>query len=97
MTLKKLLQASKIPPPSLLVVIKDGEVQDLYLIIEGVPLKKIPPTDVPIYLLAAFYAFNISYPKSLSHFYDLLEYVCLGTKKKKPGTILSNFVASLPK
>ena len=83
------------PSPSFLVLIKDGEIRDHYLVVEGIPLESGPPTDIPLHLLAAFYAFNIQYPKSLSNFYNLLEYVCLGTRVKKPSTTLSKFVASL--
>ena len=76
-------------------LMKSGEVIELYIIIEGVTFKLPLNSDIPIYLLASFYVFNISYPKSLTNFYNLLEYICLESKINKPSVAFSKFVASL--
>ena len=43
----------------------DGSVKEVFLICEGQVLCKISPELSPLYVLAAFYAFNMKYPKGL--------------------------------
>lgn len=57
------------PAPTLLVTMKEtGQVGEIYLVIEGVNFQKVREKETPIALLAAFYAFNIIYPKHLVPF-----------------------------
>jgi len=49
-------------------------------------------TEAPLVLLAAYYAYNMSYPIGLNTFYTFLEYVVLDKKPKKMTACFSHFI-----
>lgn len=60
---------------------------------ERAMLMKCKPVEAPLYLLAAYYAYNIKYPEGLENFYMLLEYIVLekSPPKKMPAN-LAHFI-----
>ena len=83
------------PTPTFLATMEGpGRVKEIYFVVEGTNLGKVEESKIPVSLLAAFYCFNMQYPKSLTPFYNFLEYVLLDTKMKTSITV-SKFLASL--
>ena len=82
--------------PTLLVVGNLNEVKEVFLVIEKTIVCQIRSIDEPpLLLLAAFYSFNISYPKGLETMYKLLEYCILGKKSGKISSSLANFITMI--
>lgn len=76
--------------PSLLVKRNfDGSIKEVFLICERQVLCKITPELSPLYLLAAFYAFNMKYPKGLHSLYTLFQIILLNSRPKKVPAIVS--------
>jgi len=79
--------------PSLVAV---GREMQLHLVTENLHLFKVDkPEEAPFILLAAFYGFNMQYPKGLSNVYYLLEYIILNQSPQKMSTGLSQFITYL--
>ena len=74
---------------------KDPE--QAFFIIDGNVLSDIPVDDVPVYLLAAFYAFNICYPVGCHNMYCFLEVVLLTLEEAHivVTSSIKNFLARL--
>ena len=84
--------------PSLLV--KPGRMEtfaaEVFLVVEKQVLMKIPAIEhCPLYLLSAYYVFNILYPKGLCSLYTLLEKLLLDKHKKKTPAIVTRLFTSL--
>lgn len=57
------------PWPTVLALVReDGDVGEVYLVVEGVNFGRVEDKEIPIAHLAAFYAFNITYPKAIIFF-----------------------------
>ena len=58
---------------------------------------KIKCEEAPFALMAAFFVFNIKYPRVLAPFYTFLEHLILNYKIAKPTIKLSSFLVSFSK
>ena len=83
--------------PYVIVLGDHKEPEQAFLIIDGNVVSDVPVEDVPIYLLAAFYAFNICYPGGCHNIYCFLEVILL--KLQEPHIVVTtsvkNFLARL--
>ena len=94
--MKKAAEEVPTSQPCAVVAIKDlSDVKDAFLVIEKKVICRIPHTDLPLALLAAFYAFNMHYPEGCNNIYSFFEAALLG--KRHPGrkTRLAAVLATL--
>ena len=63
------------------------------VVVEQAMLFKCTPVEVPVYLLAAYYVYNMQYPEGLESFYMFLEHIVLekAPPKKLPAN-LAHFI-----
>ena len=73
----------------------EGEVSEVFLVSEKVVLCKIDPPKSPLFLFAAFYAFNMQYPKGLVSLYTFLEIFLFNKRPKKIPSIVSSILSCL--
>ena len=73
----------------------EGQVSEVFLVSEKVMLCKIDPQKSPLYLFAAFYAFNMQYPKGLVSLYTFLEIFLFNKRPKKVPSIVSSILSCL--
>ena len=86
--------AAGIGHPTLLVKEVPGAVE-VFLVCEDHVLTGCTGMEAPIVLLAAYYFFNVSYPKGTVSFFTALEIkLCDQLKRKFPATV-SNFIMGL--
>ncbi len=78
--------------PYLLLVQEDHNI--IFLVIDNKILDQIQPRDLPFCLMAAYYVFNIQYPKACHMFYSFLEVFVLKMEPGKASTI-KHFLARL--
>ena len=76
-------------PPCVIVTVKEQDVKDAFLVIEKNVICRIPYTDLPLALLAAFYTFNMHYPEGCNNIYSFFEAALLG-KKHSPCSRFSH-------
>ena len=81
--------------PSLIVKEKLDRQVEVFLACEKTLITDVKGLEAPYILLAAFYAFNMVYPKGTTSFYTLLEILLLGMKPKKIPSIVSKILVSL--
>ena len=60
--------------PPLIVLEQLGNVEEVFLVAESEIIRKINLTEAPLFLLGAFYAFSMAYPKGLETMYTFLEH-----------------------
>ena len=65
------------------------------LVIDAKVLSEIPVDDAPIFLLAAFYTFNICYPVGCHNLYCFLEVILLKLEEPHVTVSVKNFLARL--
>lgn len=71
--------------PYLVLVQEDN---DIFLIVDKNIVDKVEPQDIPFALMAAFYVFNIHYPKGCHVLYAFLEVLALTfTPEKAPASV----------
>ena len=69
------------------------EVKDVGISAEHTFLFKCPLVEAPMYLLEAYYSYNMKYPEGLENFYTFLEYTVLEkTPPKKMPANLAQFI-----
>ena len=81
--------------PSLIVKEKIGDEVEVFLICEQMIVTQVTGLEAPIVLLAAYYAFNMQYPKGLQSFCTLLEVMLCGIKPGKVPNVVSNALIGL--
>ena len=94
--MKKAAEEVPTSQPCGVVAVQDhSDVKDAFLVIEKKIICKIPHTDLPLALLAAFYVFNMHYPEGCNNIYSFFEAALMG--KKHPGrkTCLAAVLATL--
>ena len=81
--------------PSIIVKEKIGGDRDAeaFLVIENQVICKIPAVYCPLYLLAAYYVFNMSYPKGFLSMFIFLEKLLLS--KHPPSSKVPQIVSFL--
>ncbi len=89
--------AEEVPTTQPCVVIKEvtGSVCDAYLVLEKQIVCKLPPDELPLGLLAAFYVFNVHYPDGCSNLYSFFESALLQKKHGQRKTRLAGVMATL--
>lgn len=87
-----LLAAVEEPAPTLLIVGQLGSVKETFIVAETQLVCKVKPHEAPLALLAAFYCYNMSYPKGLETFYMFLDYIILDKRPKKMSSTLTHFI-----
>ncbi len=83
------------PGPTLLIVGQLGEVKQVLLIVEQQVVCQVKPREAPLCLLAAFYTFNMKYPKGLENFYQFLEILVLDKPAKNLPCVLTRLFTQL--
>lgn len=89
------LEATALPiiEPQLIVIKQAHQVKSAYLAVEGRVICQVKePTKAVFVLIAAYYAYNMSYPKGLVSFYLFFEYLLFDKKPKKTFSCLSQFL-----
>ena len=87
---------SSIRHPSLVVKeLPGGEDVDVFIMCEQVIICKIQGMEAPFGLLAAYYSFNMQYPKGLNSFFTLLEVKLCGIRPHKVPNVVSNALIGL--
>ena len=83
--------------PFAMVVGNHKSPKQTFLVMDGKVVCEIPVNDVPIFLLAAYYTFNICYPVGCHNLFCFLEIVLL--KLEEPNITVTasvkNFLARL--
>lgn len=93
--IKEAIQAVPTAQPCLLIKGKLEKIEDAFLIIEKDVLTKIKPTDAPLVLLGAFYAFNMHYTEGCKNFYSFFETVFFNKNRPAKKTRLAAILAQL--
>ena len=70
-----------------------------FMVMDKKIICEIPIDDIPIYLIAVFYIFNICYPTGCQNLYCFLEVILLRLQEPQISINVSvkNFLARLPK
>ena len=68
---------------------------ETFLIAEKKVICKVPAALSPLCLLAAYYAFDMEYPKGLSSMYMLFEKILLNKHSKKEPQIVTTIFTAL--
>ena len=85
----------KEPAPTILVLGQMGEIKEVLLVVEYQVVCRVKPREAPLCLLAAYYAYDMKYPKGLENFYTFLDIILLDKQTKKLPSILSRLFAQL--
>ena len=95
-SLQASVAASEMPynTPTLIIKENDSNVE-AFLAVEKIVLCKIPPLLAPVYLISAYYVFDIEYPKGLRSLYLLLEKVLFNKKNEKVPQIVHRIFSAL--
>ena len=72
-----------------------GEIKEVMLVAEHWVVYKIKLREAQLCLLAAFYAYNMKYPKELGNFYIFLEILFLDQQIKKLPSVLTRLFIQL--
>ena len=81
--------------PSLVVKEMPGEKVEVFLVVEHMIISEIAGIEAPLLLLAAYYAYNMKYPKGLTSFFTLLEVKLCNIKPHKVPTVVSHAIIRL--
>ena len=81
--------------PFLIVKEMPGEKVEVFLVCEQVIISEIAGIEAPLALLAAYYSYNMQYPRGLSSFFTLLEVKLCGIKPHKVPSAVSNALIGL--
>lgn len=74
---------------------KEDKVIETFLVMEKKVLCKISVTSAPLFLLSAFFVFDMLYPKGVSSLYQLLEKVLLEKHDTKCSQIVSRLFTAI--
>lgn len=81
--------------PYILVTGEDDGMQT-FLVVDKSILSEVPLNcTLPFVLMAAFFVFNICYPKGCSNLYSFMEIVTLGYPASKSSVTVKHFLSSL--
>ena len=95
LSLTSAVSGSSLDHPSIVVKELPGEKVEVFLVCEQVIITEIAGMEAPMLLLAAYYSFNMHYPKGLSSFFTLLEVKLCGNKPRKVPQAVSNALIGL--
>ena len=94
LSLTAAVSGSSLSHPSLIVKEIPGEKVQVFLVCEQVIISEIAGMEAPLVLVAAYYSYNMQYPKGLSSF-TLLEVKLCGIKPRKVPSAVSNALIGL--
>lgn len=77
------------PEPVVVVVGDHRDAQQAFLISENKTVCEITVSDIPIFLLATYYVFNMCYPKGCNNFYTFLEVALFKLPVNIPGSVVT--------
>ena len=83
------------PQPCLLVVCKNGDVKNCYIVIEKNVLCSVNIDIAIILLFACFFAFNMEYTSGCTNLFTFLKHLFLETKIPNRRTQISSFISEL--
>lgn len=72
--------------PYILIIGEDTESIEAYLVVDKQVIDEVSFIDIPFVLMAAFFVYNICYPKGCNNFYSFLEIVTLRYSPEKAST-----------
>ena len=82
--------------PCLLVKERDDmEVMEVHMVAENHVIMEVPPETIAAALLAAYYSFNMEYPRGLKGTFLLLEKLILEKHSQKEPRLVTSVFASL--
>ncbi len=79
--------------PYIVVIGKDTP--QAYLVVDNHIVNEVPIADVPFALMAAYFVFNICYPKGCNNLYSFLEVVVLNYSAEKASPSVKYFLAKI--
>ena len=84
---------SNCPPHPIVIVTGDYKnPNEAFLVCEKKILSEISIKEIPIFLLASFYAFNMCYPKGYTNFYTFIESAIFNIDVKVMPTSVESFI-----
>ena len=82
--------------PYILVTGEDDGTLQTFLVVDKTILSEVPlDYGIPFVLLAAFFVFNICYPKGCSNIYSFMEITTLNYPASKSTATVKHFLSSL--
>ena len=81
--------------PYVLVIGDIQEPSQAFIVVDRQIVTEVNIIDIPLVLLAAFFVFNIHYPKGSNNFYTFMEAYTLGFSLSKASPTVKHFVAGL--
>ena len=77
------------PEPFVIVVGDHHSAEQAFLVCENKVVCEISLKDIPIYLVAIYYVFNMCYPKGCTNFYAFLELAVFKLPVKVSASVVS--------
>lgn len=77
--------------PYILVV----ESNEVYLVVDKRVVHQVEVMDIPFNLMAAYFVYNICYPKGCSNFYTFLEIMMLNYPSRKASPTVKYFLSKM--
>ena len=74
------------------MIIQDDEA---YLVVDKRIIDQVEIGDIPFVLMAAFFVYNICYPKGCSNFYSFLEIIALKYSPEKASPTVKYFLSRI--
>ena len=66
-----------------------------YLVVDSHVIDEVPIDDLPFALMAAYFVFNICYPKGCNNFYSFLEILVLNYSPEKASPSVKHLLAKI--
>ena len=88
-------KAQGVPCPQPCLLVKGGQMEDIFLVIEKKVICKLPASAAPLALLSAFYCFNLHYTPGCNNLYSFFEVMFFGKKRPAKKTRLAYVLAQL--
>lgn len=77
------------------IAVVGKESLDAYLVVDQQVVDEVPIDNLPFVLMAAFFVYNICYPKGCNNFYSFLEVSMLKYSAEKASPSVSHLLAKL--
>ena len=73
----------------------DGQFQTFLVVDKTIVCEMEVPNDIPFILMAAFFVFNICYPKGCSNLFSFMEILTLNYPSDRASATVKHFLSSL--
>ena len=77
------------------IVVVGEDVLRAYLVVDSHVIDEVPIGDLPFALMAAYFVFNICYPKGCNNFFSFLEIVVLNYCPEKASPSVKYLLAKI--